>query len=593
MTPDSWERVKHLFGEAQDLSPMERPRFLEACGAELAEQHMVEDLLREHDRSGVFLEPPLTAGVAPASAPNESGRSARELSEGAIFRKRYLIRRELGRGGNGIVYAAEDLQMASRTVVVKLLHNTVLMGSSRRSMFRGEMEALARIDHPAVVTIFDVGDDPAEPFLVMQYVDGVTLRSELRPGPLPLGRAAAILRQIGEALDAAHAKRITHRDLKPENIMLQRSNDGTDVVRLIDFGIAKVETTRSAGQTTMLMLVGTTQYMAPEQLLGRASAASDVYALGVVAYEILTGSRPYEMDSPFDLLETQLRNRPPPMRTLRPDLPPGAGRLVLAALDFHPESRPRSAGAFATALSAALTARRRRWSGIATTALLLMVAGIFAARTSPLLLLAHRPSIPLERVIDKKNNLDPETEGFTRLHDASNDLTGTIAFNSDNSGYDGWRVTTRGQGFYVRPLGGAQVNAALARGWKMTAVTRSEEGGSVVIAAFREAHRRFDVFTYVDENGDQAVRTITQLLPHLEGPEYHLRGSGASFHSYQLVYDKESRQADLLVDGVKRLGGYSGHAEFADHSWFVFGTHLYRSKRGIATFRTLRFEINP
>jgi hypothetical protein len=337
-----------------------------------------------------------------------------------------------------------------------------------------------------------------------------------------------------------------------------------------------------------MVIAGTTRYMAPEQLLGKGDYASDVYSLGVVAYEMLTGRCPREGESPFDLLEAQMRGDVASPRKLRPEVPASAARLILKALSFHPESRPMPAGVFARSLSRALT-KSTRWAHPVWTA-----AGVAALAAGLAIVpprLASHTDADLVRVMEKRNSTDPAADGFETLHDTSSDLLGMVAMNAENSGYEGWRTTTRRQGSYVRDLSVRQEEEALRRGWKMSAVSRVEEGGSFVIVAFKGVHRRFDIFTFVDENGDTAVRLITKLLPSFDGLEYHLKGSGRSFHLYALAYDPRSKRAELLVDGVRRLGEYAGHNEYADHSWFVFGPHVYRSPQAAATFQTLRFEI--
>ena len=592
MTPQSWERVKELFAEAQGLSEGDRSALLDSANAVTSERAMAEALLQEHALASGFLESPLPVLAAEYSAGFDEISSV-SLPEGTLLRNRYCVRRELGRGGNGIVYLAEDLQLSSRQVVVKVLHNSALEAAGWKRRFRDEMQALARIDHPGVIGVLDVSDDSVDPpFLVMQYIEGATLRAELTLGPLPFDRAACILRQVGDALDAAHARGVVHRDLKPENIMIQSAAERPDLVRLIDFGIAKVEASTAENKTTTLVLVGTTRYMAPEQMLGRASYKSDIYALGVIAYELLTGSCPFTSETPFEVLDLQVGGRFARPRRLRPEIPEPAEAIIVRALDFHPASRPRSAGEFAHSLSAALSRRpTSRWKRqFAYVAVLLALAsvGIQGFR-------AFRPrnTSALARIIEAKNSIEPLDEGFRMSEDASNDLKGTIAFNPDNSGYDGWRVTTRGQGFYVRDLDQQQEDAALRRGFRMSAALRAEQGGAFVIASSGSANRRFDIFMFLDDRGDQAVRLIDKLLPSLEGAEFHLNGSGKSFHSYELRYDSSSQTADLFVDGIKRISGYRGHSEYAAHSWLAFGTHLYRSDLGVATFRTIRFEINP
>jgi serine/threonine protein kinase len=199
--------------------------------------------------------------------------------------------------------------------------------------FLQEMEALSRVDHPGIVGVLDTGELPnGTPFLVVQHVVGVTLRQELDKGPLHPRRAASILRQIGGALEAAHSLEIAHRDLKPENIMLQQLSDGTEFVKLIDFGIAAIGKSSLSSDTTTTIVAGTARYMAPEQCRGQASKASDIYALGLIVCEMLSGQ--------------------PDLHGLK--APRRIRQLILAALAYRPQDRPQRASEFSNDLAEVL-----------------------------------------------------------------------------------------------------------------------------------------------------------------------------------------------------------------------------------------------
>jgi class 3 adenylate cyclase/tRNA A-37 threonylcarbamoyl transferase component Bud32 len=275
---------------------------------------------------------------------------------GCTLGGRYLVRRKLGHGGFGVVYLASDEKMLSRSVVVKALLEGEVKNEWTVRKFKQEIEALARIDHPSIVGIFDVGELPdGKPFIVMQYVDGFSLRRIISPEGVDFWRAANIIRQIGRALTAAHDRGILHRDLKPENIMLQALGDGEEQVKIIDFGIARVKNSVIANSTVGDRTVGTIAYMSPEQLsAGQISPASDVYCFGVIAYELLTGRRPANPESAYQLLEMQrsgVRIKPV---DLRPGLPQQAESIILKALSFDPKDRPQRARDFGDLLSSAL-----------------------------------------------------------------------------------------------------------------------------------------------------------------------------------------------------------------------------------------------
>ncbi|HWS88595.1 MAG TPA: AAA-like domain-containing protein [Pyrinomonadaceae bacterium] len=277
---------------------------------------------------------------------------------GQLLDGRYLVESQLGQGGIGVVYLARDTKLKEKRVVVKVLLDQFRDDDTEhwvRRKFQEEIEALARIDHPGVVGVMHAGElADGRPFIVMQYIEGSSLRSLMKQGPMAFARAANILRQVGHALGSAHGRGIIHRDLKPENIMLQSLDGGEEYVRLIDFGIATVHDTQDAAGAASTRVAGTPYYMAPEQLLGRPSPASDIFAVAVLAYEMLTGARPFDPKTPFEVLETLrkgVRTRP---TRLRPDLPAEAEAVILRALSFDEGARPARAREFVDSLARAL-----------------------------------------------------------------------------------------------------------------------------------------------------------------------------------------------------------------------------------------------
>ena len=275
---------------------------------------------------------------------------------GVLLEGRYLIERKLGQGGFGAVYLASDQKMISRKVVVKVLRDDETQNEWSARKFKHEIEALTRINHPNIVGVFDSGvTENGQPYIVMQYVNGIPLRALITPEGMQFQQAAKIIGQMGRALSAAHECGILHRDLKPENVMLENLIGDDEQVKIIDFGVARVKDSLVSSGSTKDLAVGTVAYMSPEQLSALPlTTASDVYSLGVISYEMLTGRRPSTPDSAYQLLELQrsgVRVRP---ADLRPSLPKAAEELILRSLSFEPKQRFKRARDFGDLLSNAL-----------------------------------------------------------------------------------------------------------------------------------------------------------------------------------------------------------------------------------------------
>lgn len=281
---------------------------------------------------------------------------SKESFVGSLIDGRYLVEEELGAGGIGVVYLARDLKVLGRSVVVKVLLEESFRNEYVVKKFRQEAEALSRLDHPSIVDIFDFGEMAGgQPYLVLRFIDGVPLRSAIRPGGMDLVRAGQIVREVASALTAAHGKGVLHRDLKPENVMLQ-THAGEERVVVIDFGIARVQDSIIAPKTALgTGAAGTIHYMSPEQLTAdELTPASDTYALGVIAYELVTGRRPFAPKTPYQLLELQRAGLTVKPRELRPDLPEAAENAILKALAFDPAERHRRTRDFGEAVCRAL-----------------------------------------------------------------------------------------------------------------------------------------------------------------------------------------------------------------------------------------------
>jgi serine/threonine protein kinase len=552
---ERWERVTSLFGAARALDVPARDWFLRAACGDDELRAEVEALLAADVSHDGFLEDPPWARLAPSS---DVGPAL-----GAVLKGRYRVESELAVGGQALVYLAED-QALRRPVVIKVMRAEGRRIRSLKSRFQQEMRALARIDHPGVVGILDVGDlDDGSPFLVIQHIPGRSLREVLAQEPIPPTRAAAILRQMGSALRAAHAAGIAHRDLKPENVMVQRRDGGGDTVRLIDFGLAKIDQSDLEPHTTTVMVAGTVRYMAPEQFEGRYTTASDVYAVALVACEMLSGH--------------------PHVRALPKATRPATRALLESALAFRAEDRPSDIQAWSERLAATLAPERSRRARIAAGVGVVAIAAA-AAATGRWVVLS---SVPPARIVEKVGGFDPTTEGF-RTH---GDPVGMVLENPTRTGYDGWRVSTDKMAYYFQPLTGAQKRLALERGWKLTAEMRDDEGLAYAGVDFGGTERRFDINLLV-EGDDEVVRLLTQIVPEWRGLDSGPRPTGG-YHRYELVYDASLKSANLWVDGERRLTGYRGHRQYVEDNGLVFGAALYKGRRGAGSFRSLRFEINP
>ena len=268
----------------------------------------------------------------------------------------YVVRRYLGSGGMGLVYEGEHLTIG-RKVAIKLLREEPTRGVQARGLL-AEARAASAIHHPGIIDIFGFGQQPGVgQYLVMEYLEGRPLDELIRArAPLPLPEAFALLGEVLDALSAAHAAGVIHRDLKPGNIFVARQSNGTEYIKVLDFGLAKRSITPegTAPQTRSDVIVGTPQYMAPEQALHKEVGPwTDLYAVGVIAFELLTGQRPFTGCSHMEILSHHLRT-PPLAPSLFVALPPGVDALILRLLAKEPEERPGSASEVARELRALL-----------------------------------------------------------------------------------------------------------------------------------------------------------------------------------------------------------------------------------------------
>jgi len=275
---------------------------------------------------------------------------------GRVIADRYLILALLGEGGMGRVYVAEHVKM-NRQCAIKVMSPSLINDGESTTRFAREASNAARILHPNVAAVFDFGESDKTVYLVMEYVDGESLSSLLaREGPLDPRRSIDLARQIADGLSAAHELGIIHRDLKPDNVIVSRKRDGREVAKVVDFGIAKaVSDSPKDSLTRSGLVIGTPEYMSPEQLIGDpVDARTDVYALGCMLYQMLTGMKPFDADTREQMIRRRLHDPPPHVREHVPAVPRRIDTLIAHMLARSPAERLSSAAEASAALDPAL-----------------------------------------------------------------------------------------------------------------------------------------------------------------------------------------------------------------------------------------------
>jgi serine/threonine protein kinase/Flp pilus assembly protein TadD len=340
---DRVELVHRIFADALELPATERPEFVRRSAAGDAEVlQTVNTLLAEHEALGSFLEAPAF------EVPTPSAR----FEPGAMVGARFRVISSLGRGGMGEVYRAEDLEL-HETIALKTLRPRLRGDESLDARFRDEIRLARKIAHPNVCRIFDLFVERTGAleilYFTMEYLDGPTLAQRLKQGALPAASALAIARQVAEGLEAAHALGIVHRDLKPANIILTPEKTGGERAVITDFGLAKAleSGVHDSGQTATGQILGTPDYMAPEQFKGEAvTPATDVFALGLIVYEMVAGRRPFPSENAMRSAIRRMMEPPDPPSLAVEGVPVHWSRAIARALSAKPEQRYQSAREF-------------------------------------------------------------------------------------------------------------------------------------------------------------------------------------------------------------------------------------------------------
>ena len=286
---------------------------------------------------------------------------------GTLISERYRLEEKIGSGGMSSVYRAFD-PMLERWVAIKLMHRDISNDPDQLERFRREARAVAQLNHPHVVTVIDAGEDDGAPYIVFEYVEGETLKERIRRlGRLPVSEAVAYAIEIGRALESAHANRLVHRDVKPQNVLIDR--DGR--AKVTDFGIAR--SLEAQGLTATGRVLGTTDYVSPEQALGHeVTGQSDIYSLGIVLYEMLTGETPFKADTQVAVAMKHVRDPLPDVQRRRPEISAALAAVVERSTAKETQNRYPSVSQMVHDLEEVLAieaARTGQATGEATTVL--------------------------------------------------------------------------------------------------------------------------------------------------------------------------------------------------------------------------------
>lgn len=340
MTPERWQQVKEIFHDALERQPQERAQFLDsACSGNTQLRAEVEALISSHEQSGQFIDAPAYEATAKTLIHDSAAYSP------GTHLASYEIVSFISRGGMGEVYLAHD-QRLSRKVALKVLPGVLTRDIDRLRRFEQEARSASALNHPNIITIYEIAKVGPTHVIATEFVEGETLRNVIAGSRLELSQALHIAIQIADALTAAHKAGIVHRDIKPENVMLRP--DG--YVKVLDFGLAKLvehvpepvaaEAPTRQVRTGAGVVMGTAGYMSPEQARGKdVDARSDIFSLGAVIYEMVSGKKPFDGETPSDTLAAILRLDPEPLEQLTPDAPPELVRIVDKSLRKDREVR--------------------------------------------------------------------------------------------------------------------------------------------------------------------------------------------------------------------------------------------------------------
>ena len=330
----NWAHGKWVFLQVCDLEPeARRKRLDELCGNNLEERKEVERLLLHDSPDSIFDDPSSEDGPASAEGDAPFSPVADNVTDPWIGRtiQGYRLLEPIGEGGMGEVYRAEDTRL-KRPVAVKFLASRFLRDDRQKRRFLREAQAAAALDHPAICPVYDVGEIDGRPYIVSAFVEGKNLAEVMQAGDLPVATALDYLIHIAEGLEAAHRRGVVHRDMKPGNVILATDRHGGTQLKIIDFGLARVS--GFSELTEAGAVIGTAAYIAPEILQGQEiDPRADIWSLGVMLYELLTGRRPFDAESRERLFYVICNEEAEPLTAVSPNLPEDAARIVAKALE--------------------------------------------------------------------------------------------------------------------------------------------------------------------------------------------------------------------------------------------------------------------